>query len=104
MSEDIRAGDVVVCVDASECGDRGTPNSGLLVDGGFYRVSCLGFPVAWAPEGDICCGLILAGIRSVNPDGSFHPDRFRKLNDEPDNAELIERIRRCRPVKSGVSA
>lgn len=97
MSSDIQPGDVVVCVDARPHPSFG--GSGLR-EGCHYRVTAVGgagwsdaFPDRRSP------GLKIAGVQSGSPNGYFSGRRFRKLNDEPDNAELIERIRACKPVK-----
>ena len=100
MSEDIGAGDVVVCVDGSASPE---PYVGEhVVEGTYYRV--LGLTEGrLSGTSEHVAGLLIFADDKANRIG-WRITRFRKLNDEPDNAELIERIRKCRPVKTGVSA
>lgn len=94
MPQDIRAGDVVVCVDDSPC--RLPRIAGLPFPyprGSVWRV----LQAKAARSGRV--GLILRGGPKPYVAGSvgWHDERFRKLNDEPDNIELVERIKR--PVR-----
>lgn len=100
---DIQPGDLVVHIGRAGC-PAGDPvgqrrSSGLLVIGKIYRVQAVVGP---DPAGTM--GLVLEGIRSPHPTGGFVAWAFRKLNDEPDNIELIERIKSCRPMKTGAPA
>jgi hypothetical protein len=42
--------------------------------------------------------ITLAGV-DPSPAHGFNANHFRKLNDGTDDAELIERIRNCKPVR-----
>lgn len=97
MSEDIRAGDVVVCVDASPSptwGDIG------LRHGHHYRVACLSEPSpcyhcnrsAWVP------GLMILGLS--NEGIGFCARRFRKLR--PAEDVFIQASREWRPIEQPV--
>lgn len=98
---DIQAGDVVVCVDDSPCKSEGI--EGLpwpMRSGSIWRVSRIGLTNRGQP------GFRLHGEPQFYPGKRWWviSPRFRKLNDEPDNAELIERIRACKPIRIGVPA
>lgn len=96
MSDDIRAGDVVVCVDAAvlRCrGGRSLQFGHNVKRGRIYRVvglkvstNFLGTPMACG-----CLGFVMS-------DGSVSvTHRFRKI-DAP-KTELSERIKACKPIK-----
>lgn len=89
---DIQAGDVVVCINAEPI-DFGIviAAGGGLVRGRHYRVR---YPFA---DVGIPC-LMLHGDPLGQEDGRLAL-RFRKLNDGTDDAELIARIRKCKPVR-----
>lgn len=91
MPQDIRAGDVMACVDDSPCTCCGIKT--LIRAGRLYRVEGI-YP--WR-------GLLYLELLGVGATGSHvrgeNSARFRKLNDEPDNIELIERIKRRAPVR-----
>lgn len=95
---DIQPGDVVVRVSGS--------NRFMRV-GTTIRVADLcSHDQPWDAEyGTV--GLLFDGYAGQAPGefcDCFCPRNFRKLNDEPDNAELIERIRKCKPIKIGEPA
>lgn len=77
-------GDLVVCVD----------NHGAreLREGRVYTVSL----VNTYPAG---LGYDLAKQRPLDGWLDFKAERFRKLNDEPDDMAVIRRIKSCKPVK-----
>lgn len=85
MSQDIKPGDLVVCVDDAPCYGCGARPD--FKENGVYRV---------VRTDGVRIG-VEGRIHAWHPDAFAH--RFRKLNDEPDNAELIERIKACRPVR-----
>ena len=91
---DIQAGDVVVCVDASL--PPGLIPIGL-VQWRAYRIAAV-FPgkVSNLPAVTLVSG---PDASRVTRDGGFGVERFRKLNDGTDDAELIERIRKCKPAR-----
>jgi hypothetical protein len=99
---DFAPGDVVVCVDAKPRPEwvayLGSANYLPLRLNAIYRVVGLS-------RRD---GLFLAGHAPIIcHDGElrgYDANRFRKLNDGTDDAELIERIRNCKPVREGVPA
>ena len=100
MSADIGPGDVVVCVDAHSPSFEVVnvaSNARLrrfLVRGRHYRVTdCFVYQERlWLElQGQPCFG-------------GFDANRFRKLNDGEDDAELIARIKSCKPVREGVAA
>ena len=80
---DWKAGDLAVCVDAADRLSTWEEDCGKLRRGACYRITRV---VALGR------GLVLNEVRAANPSG-FWADRFRKLNDEPDNAEIIARIK-----------
>jgi hypothetical protein len=98
VSSDIQPGDVVVCVD-----DRVSPGSPVVNvrKGRIYRVSALGPTLPHDMYGH-ARSVFLVAVVARAPTGAFAEPRFRKLNDEPDNAELIERIKSCRPMKTRI--
>lgn len=98
MSSDIQPGDVVVCVDAGPSPLRYSypQDAGRLRAGRHYRVTGL-------RHHNRRPGATLAEVAADNPFG-FYIDRFRKLNDESDNAELIAKIRACKPIRTPTHA
>ena len=93
MSEDWKAGDLAVCVDNGP--HHSTLNSAanlshLLVIGRAYRVQA----VFVGPYSRETC--LSVGVPVTTLDGGVGAWRFRKLNDEPDDIALIERIRKCK--------
>lgn len=90
----IQPGDVVMCVD-----DRSpnsiVPDRPVLRRGHLYRVAKIthgdktGKPMLGLDEHAIGNGLHWC----------WYADRFRKINDEPDDIALIARIKLCRPVR-----
>lgn len=94
MSADIKPGDLVICVDTGpfNCGvTRHTGKS--LRKGRVYRVAALSNSrpdsaghVCGCPDLVMSCGVF--GLEF----------RFRRLNDGDDDAELIARIKNCRPT------
>lgn len=105
MSDDIRAGDVVVCVDDSP------PREGYFIRRGWtvfpFRLGKLYRVRAIAPCETRALGLLFAGLVIGYYDRSgteivAHPRRFRKLRraDEPFTRE----VRACRPIKNTVEA
>lgn len=89
-------GDLVVCVNAAPKPSF-TYHPWPLRRGSVWRVSWAGF----TPKGN--------QVYRLEGDGPFPADkmgwsahRFRKLNDEPDNAEIIARIKN--PVRIGEPA
>lgn len=96
MSEDWKAGDIAACVD-----DRpGEPPIPCRVKRGrLYRVSgVLRRSDPHSLFGEDGGGLALAGVHPECGRKYFAAKRFRKLNDEPDDIELIERIKASKPV------
>lgn len=95
---DFKPGDLVVCVDARpHCRDPLAPG---LHRGRCYRVYDIDREIpsqVWLVEH---VGMKARDGRQY----SFNRDRFRKLNDEADDAELIERIRKCKPVRENSHA
>ncbi len=85
----IGPGDLVLCVDAAP--DRVDPLANLLVEGRTYRVA-----VAGNRKPD---GVEAVAFREICPAENnrqayaFSVRRFRPLNDTPDDAELIARIK-----------
>jgi len=94
---DFKPGDVVVCVDDTPHPEwvrylndsMYTARYGIR-KGMLYRVVGTGLD-----DGEVM--LSLDGIAS--PAGAWPSWRFRKLNDEPDDIALIERIKACKPIK-----
>jgi hypothetical protein len=90
---DIRAGDLVICVDAQ-------PIAGLTTNFAF---------VAKLKQGRVYT-VLKAYSRALDIKGLVHPtcayatSRFRKLNDGEDDDALIERIKRCQPAGRKVQA
>lgn len=97
MSEDWKVGDIAVRLSENCCpGHDLETQTPLVVPGRHYRVvGTRPGPFGPPPE---CIGtaLYLAGI-SVSV--GFCSLGFRRLNDEPEDAELIEWIKKCRPAK-----
>lgn len=95
---DIGPGDVVVCVDASTPPkNTGFPPIGtLLSERAIYRVTeALNYVSAYD-------GIPATSVRIPDyPRWWFESWRFRKLNDEPDDVELVERIKACKPIRIG---
>ena len=95
MSGDIGPGDLVQCVDADNLRNSLPP----LRNGGLYRVERMvktdrfGHP-----------GVKLVGLPVTSTGWGYRTDRFRKLNDGEDDAELIARIRKCSPNRVPVTA
>lgn len=96
MSDDWKAGDLAVCVDATSpphCAppdDITTACMAFLVRGRAYRVSCVS-----SEFGRLWLNLDGAPVSGA----AYAAERFRKLNDGEDDAELIQRIKSCRPAK-----
>lgn len=91
---DIVPGDIVVCVDAKP--DRADPKADLLTEGRVYRAAVVG-----PRTGDGALAVAFYEIRSLERPTqgyAYSLRRFRKLNDERDNAELIAQIRACKPI------
>lgn len=93
---DIRAGDVVECVDASPCEGLAPDQAASLCwlqEGSVYRVA----EMVWTPEG---FGLHLEGQPFFRgPDGQaepWHPRRFRKIDPTTygrvDQGEILRRV------------
>lgn len=86
-------GDLVVCVKRGPwVYESGAPAGVGPVFGDVLRVRRIGLsgqrPVYW-----------LDGWSGEDITDSYCASRFRRLNDEPDNAELIERIKSCKPQR-----
>lgn len=96
----IVSGDLVVCVDA-RTREPGCRPLSCIKEGRHYRVT-----LTRVDPKDGCSILSLVGIDSTHDTrlGMYCHTRFRKLNDEPDNAIVLAMIRKCRPAKQGVSA
>lgn len=100
---DIGPGDVVVCVDARPC-SRSAVRFPYRFRG-IYRVGAV-----WVnPPCPDRLHVLMEGEQPYHIKGDPWPlgwnvGRFRKLNDGEDDAELIERIKTCRPVRQGVPA
>lgn len=95
---DFNVGDVVVCVDAAPCRNpEASPTINLTLHRA-YRVSFI--RPSFEASGDY--HILVDGERphGVSRYGSLGWDsaRFRKLNDGDDDAELIARIKNCRPT------
>lgn len=90
--KDIGPGDVVVCVNDDPCSTPGCGENYGVAKGKTYRVATT-HPV------DNWTGLTLVGVDIGRMHLSIPHWKFRKLNDEPDNAELITKIRACKPIK-----
>lgn len=98
---DIQPGDLVVCINVSDA-DAPHPRRraalARLRVGRHYRVLGTGMaPLGGAPS------LRLAGVGNadINPlyKDLWREWRFRKLNDGADDAELIARIKSCKPER-----
>lgn len=97
MPSDIQIGDLVICVSAPFCTvDPGHPESTAAV-GRVGRVLDI-YPDA----GEFTTTADVA-IISPDPEYEYCSGCLRKLNDELDNAELIAKIRACKPMKQPVS-
>jgi len=100
MSEEIKAGDVVVCVDDSPPRHRYFIKRGWqfpFVAGSLHRVRAL----ARAENGE--WGLLFVGYSAGTYEKTggevvFDPSRFRKI--EAPKTEVADRIRACRPNKA----
>lgn len=92
----IGPGDLVVCVNATPKAVwteyLGGPYMPLRL-GRHYRVCRL----TTTPSGER--GVELFGVSNAVPHRGWDINRFRKLNDGTDDAELIKRIRKCKPIK-----
>lgn len=101
MSEDWKAGDIAVCVadGVIRCPHRNdTVHTGRVTHarkGGIYRVTSTA--PSYVETGDFFCGCIDLRLEGA---GAGVSSRFRKLNDEPDDAKLIARIKKCKPIRS----
>lgn len=95
MSDDIRAGDVVVCVDTAP--RRPKQNISKIRRGGYYRVTGLTV-TRFLRLPAITLGVHESDGREI----TYAKDRFRKI-DAP-KTEISERIKACRPVKVGEDA
>ena len=97
MVDEIRAGDVVVCLDASPCRCCGCPAN--VVEKQLYRVEATTF------SSNKVFGkfrsVVLAGVPkpfSRHKPNTIAIDRLRKL--PPADEQFIQQIRACRPVKT----
>lgn len=98
---DFAKGDLVVCVDASPPCHATTARSHALARqycrrGAVYRIEHVCF--SWSKLHPRMLSLQFEGIDS-SPTAGFAAARFRKLNDTADDAEMIARIKRCKPIK-----
>lgn len=96
---DFAPGDLVVCVDAGPCRcGCGLVNPSLQL-GRHYRIkSVVVWPASRSGTPILCLGL--ASFMSLpNHMPLIAARRFRKLNDGEEDAELIARIKQCKPVK-----
>lgn len=98
MSADWKAGDLAVCVDAG--------TSPRLRKGAVHRVF---EPIIGNPS-TIERGQLLLRLwefaHELSPSGqplAWAADRFRKLNDGPEDAALIASIKACQPIKEPVT-
>lgn len=102
MSDDIRPGDLVVCVDDSP------PRRPYFVKRGWHsfpikrgtilRVRDIALSECGKP-GLLFVGHVAGHYERTGIEMVYHPSRFRKLNDGEDDAELIERIKQCKPIR-----
>jgi len=91
MSDDIKAGDLVVCVDVGPHPRTGEALRAPLKLNAIYRVATVGVSRL---------GLSIVTLTTValSPGKiGILTSRFRRLNDKPDDIALIERIKR--PVR-----
>lgn len=92
MSDDWKAGDLAVCVNADEI-DAGGKNGGRLVLGKVYKVLDVRPPIMWM-SGRFDIGLSLDGPANVLSNGEvfhfWHPCRFRKVNPDTDACDREE--------------
>ena len=95
---DIQPGDLVVCVDARQLPSPLRHHNLKLR--GIYRVSWVGSQ-CWNPLYRKAAGTLTVDGAEPSPDsnGTFCSLRFQKLNDGEDDAELIEQIKSCKPVR-----
>jgi hypothetical protein len=92
VSDDIRPGDVVVCVDVGNVpGDSGCLPIRAIRVGGTYRVRSTFIDF----EGDLCVTLV--GITSDTRFGGYFHGRFRKI--DPADEQFVQQVRACRPIK-----
>mgnify|MGYP006935482359 CR=1 FL=1 len=94
---DIQPGDVVVCVD-----DRpGSPpiDPGVRLSRTYRVTAVTHLSAPHTLFGEDGGGLALEGVRPPDDRQFFAAARFRKLNDEADDADLIARIRACKPTR-----
>lgn len=96
---DANPGDLVVCVVEGmvPCGGVGSGHDGSLAPPKGFVGKVDRVERSRLINGEICGCLdyvFCGGERGLAP-------RFRKLNDEPDNAELIAKIKRCTPARIG---
>ena len=93
--------DVVVCVDVAHRGEWPASPIKFVKLGGVYRIKLVG-----ECRGTPAVQLIGDPNNAVSgyERHGYHADRFRKLNDGTDDAELIERIRKCKPVRESQPA
>lgn len=87
MSDDWQVGDLAVCVDASDRNGFGLQGPKRLKQGAAYRVRAITPPGEWR-GGSRCAGLVLVGPKNSSPLGDWHPERFRKIR--PDEQEACE--------------
>jgi hypothetical protein len=90
----IGPGDLVVCVYTGQLVYG--PRVRNIRKGATYRVSTT---FTDPMDGGLVLRLVGVCANDTRLRGYCHT-RFRKLNDEPDNAELIADIKRCRPMKT----
>jgi hypothetical protein len=98
VSSDIQPGDVVVALSASQClyGDAHDDVDAPGLTGKVARVADVQENNFGVDPGVLLL-LSLVGWR-----GLFCAGCFRKLNDGTDDAELIERIKSCKPIRESV--
>jgi hypothetical protein len=86
-------GQLVVCVD-----DRPHPVSGAcpLKLRAIYRIKGIPRVAMCHAFGEVMQGVLVEGVKAPNTTGDFASARFRPLIDQPDDAEIIVRIKRCK--------
>lgn len=94
MSEDWKAGDIAVCVDARPCTHCGEPAQVSV--GRAYRVEGT-HPFG----GKLYLHLFGVGSTRLHVRGE-NSVRFRKLNDGDGDAEALERILKCRSTPARI--
>lgn len=93
---DIVPGDIVVCVDASQC--PCFTNTTRVRLRAVYRVTDVAMRQRLDGEHVAACRLDRDNPLKDGVEGWSASRRFKRLNDEPDKVDILEMIRACKPI------